>query len=179
MLEKDFVRRRISLITSFVYRVHALKLFVTVVTLSLFGFSVQGVAAYEYVTQFGSTGTAYGRFDAPRGVTVSHQGKIIITESSNARVQLCDESGNCSGFGNFGELSGEFDKPRDVAVNSADRIFIADRGNDRIASCSSTGSCTDFGGSGTTIGKFESPRGISITLPPSANEYLALNEIPG
>ena len=131
-------------------------------TLSLFGMSTHSLAAYEYVTQFGSSGTSLGQFAAPRGVTVNHQGKIVITESTNNRVQLCDESGNCTGFGSFGDLSGEFDRPRGVAVNSVDRIFIADRGNDRIASCSSTGSCTDFGGSGTEVGKFESPRGIAI-----------------
>jgi len=126
------------------------------------GFSVAAFADYEFVTSFGDTGTALGEFASPRGVTVNHAGKIVITESGNNRVQLCDEIGNCTGFGSFGELSGEFDRPRDVAVNSVDRIFIADRGNDRIASCASTGSCTDFGGSGVVVGKFESPRGITI-----------------
>ncbi len=130
--------------------------------LSLVGISTQSLAAYEFVTQFGSTGTSLGQFDAPRGVTVNHEGRIVITESINNRVQLCNEQGSCTGFGSFGDLSGELDRPRGVVVNSVDRIFIADRGNDRIASCASTGSCTDFGGSGTEVGKFESPRGIAI-----------------
>ena len=131
-----------------------------VLVLSFVSADVQ--ADYEFVTSFGDTGTALGEFASPRGLTVNHAGRIVITESGNHRVQLCDETGNCTGFGSFGELSGEFDRPRGVAVNSLDRIFVADRGNDRIASCASTGSCTDFGGSGVVVGKFESPRGIAI-----------------
>ena len=160
--EADFMHRSFILINPSIFKVHSIAMLKTVMVLLLFGFSTQSQAEYEFITSFGSTGTAWGKFSDPRGVTVNHAGKIVITESGNSRVQLCDELGSCTGFGSFGELSGEFDKPRDVAVNSVDRIFIADRGNDRIASCASTGSCTDFGGSGVDVGKFESPRGISI-----------------
>ena len=146
----------------FISKAHSIAMLKAAMLFLLFGFSVQSQAEYEFVTSFGSTGTAWGKFSAPRGVTVNHGGKIVITESGNHRVQLCDELGSCTGFGSFGDLSGEFDRPRDVAVNNVDRIFVADRGNDRIASCASTGSCTDFGGSGVVVGKFESPRGISI-----------------
>jgi len=148
--------------TAIPFNMRNFRLLTAVMTLALAGYSADSLAAYEFVTEFGSSGTALGQFNAPRGVTVNHAGKIVITDAGNSRVELCDELGSCTGFGSFGELSGEFDKPRDVAVNSVDRIFIADRGNDRIASCASTGSCTDFGGSGTVVGKFESPRGISI-----------------
>ena len=144
------------------FKIQYFRLFVGALMVVLAGLSTQSLAAYEFVTQFGSTGTASGQFAAPRGVTVNHQGKIVISESGNNRMQLCDEQGSCSGFGSFGVLSGEFDRPRGVAVNSADRIFIADRGNSRIESCSSTGSCTDFGGSGTAVGKFASPRGVAL-----------------
>jgi len=132
------------------------------VTLFLLGLSTSSVASYELVTQFGSTGTANGQFDAPRGVTVNQEGRNVITDAGNSRIQLCTDAGVCSAFGSFGVLSGEFDKPRGVVVNSTDRVFIADRGNDRIASCAPTGSCTDFGGSGIGVGQFESPRGIAI-----------------
>ena len=148
--------------TPILLKTHALRFFAIAMTFFLFGTSTQSLAAYEFVTEFGSTGTSRGQFNAPRGVTVSHQGEIIITDSGNSRIQVCDELANCSQFGNFGDLSGEFDKPRSLAVNSVDRVFIADRGNDRIASCATTGSCTDFGGSGVTVGKFESPRGVAI-----------------
>ena len=123
---------------------------------------VSSVANYEFVSSFGSFGTSPGQFDDPRGVAVNQHGIIIITESGNDRVQLCDNLGGCTAFGSFGVESGEFDRPRGVAVNSADRIFVADRGNDRIQNCGNTGICTDYGGSGTEVGKFESPRGIAI-----------------
>jgi len=150
------------LITPILFKPHAFRLFAVALALLLTGFSGNGNAAYEFVSSFGSRGAAFGQFDGPRGVAVNSRGKIVITESINNRVQLCDDLGKCRGWGNFGVLSGEFDRPRGVAVNSVDRLFIADRGNDRIESCSSTGSCTDFGGSGTAVGKFESPRGVAI-----------------
>jgi DNA-binding beta-propeller fold protein YncE len=136
-------------------------IFVCVVLVAA-GFSSPGRADYAFVTQFGSTGTSRGQFFEPRGITVDNAGRIIVTDSGNDRIQVCNEAGTCNDFGAFGSLSGEFDKPRDVAANSVDRLFIADRGNDRIASCANTGSCTDFGGSGVVVGKFESPRGIDI-----------------
>jgi len=146
----------------FIFKLHNPRLVAAAVALLLLGFSTTSLAAYEFVTQFGSFGTSRGQFDAPRGVTLSQDGRIVITDAGNNRVQLCTVAGVCSAFGSFGVLSGEFDKPRGVAVNSLNRVFIADRGNDRIESCATTGSCTDFGGSGIAVGKFESPRGIAI-----------------
>ena len=158
----DFTHRRHLEITQFMFKLPNSRLMAVAATFFLLGAPSNSPAAYEFITQFGSTGTSRGQFDAPRGVTVNHEGRIVITDAGNSRVQLCTEAGVCSRFGSFGSLSGEFDKPRGVAVSSTDRVFIADRGNDRIASCAPTGSCTDFGGSGTAIGKFESPRGIAI-----------------
>ena len=158
----DFTHRRFSLVNSVVFKMQVFRFITALSMLLLLAWSNDSRAEYEFVTQFGSNGTALGQFASPRGVTVNHEGRIVISESSNNRIQLCSYLGVCTGFGEFGELSGQFDRPRGVAVNSTDRVFIADRGNDRIASCASTGSCTDFGGSGTTVGKLESPRGIAI-----------------
>ncbi len=162
MLKTDFAHRRVSLLSPKLFKSYSFRFFAVPVFLSLLGLSTAGHAAYEFVAEFGSTGTSNGQFFSPRGVTVSHQGKIIITDAGNSRISVCDESGSCNNFGAPGDFSGEFDKPRGLVVNSMDRLFIADRGNDRIASCAITGSCTDFGGSGVVVGKFESPRGIAI-----------------
>lgn len=126
------------------------------------GFTAPVIADYEFVTAFGSFGTANGQFDSPRGVAQLGDGRFVVTESGNHRVQTCTEQGTCSDFGEFGVETGFFDRPRGVAVNSIDRIIVADRGNDRIQVCLATGSCDDFGGSGTAVGKFESPRGVAI-----------------
>lgn len=120
-------------------------------------------AAFEFVGEFGQSGTAPGQFDAPRGVAIDNSDRIVLTESGNHRVQICSATGACTAWGSFGVESGEFDRPRGLGVNSTGRIFIADRGNDRVQNCGSTGICTDFGGSGTVVGKFESPRGIALT----------------
>ncbi len=130
--------------------------------LALASLAAPALAEYEFVTAFGSFGTANGQFDSPRGVAQLADGRIVVTESGNHRVQLCTEQGVCSDFGEFGVETGFFDRPRGVAVNSANRIVVADRGNDRIQVCLATGSCDDFGGSGTAVGKFNSPRGVAI-----------------
>ncbi len=124
---------------------------------------ITGVATadYQFESSFGSFGTAKGKFSDPRGVAIDKNGKIVISESGNTRIQVCTYTGSCSAFGSPGVLTGEFDKPRGVAVNSSNTIIVADRGNDRIQFCTNKGSCNKMGGSGTGLGQFESPRGVA------------------
>jgi DNA-binding beta-propeller fold protein YncE len=132
--------------------------------------SVPATAEYEFVTAFGSFGSARGQFNEPRGIAVESGGRIVVADAANSRIQLCNENGTCSDFGSFGALTGEFDKPREVDFDfTNNEIVIADRGNDRIQLCRTTGSCDSIGGSGTGLGQFESPRGVAVL---SSGQYV-------
>jgi DNA-binding beta-propeller fold protein YncE len=132
------------------------------IALAALGHAGPATAQYQFETAFGGFGSAVGQFDDPRGVAVENGGQIVIAESGNDRIQLCNDQGACTAFGIFGMEPGQFDRPRGVAVGNNNRLYIADRGNDRIQDCSPVGVCTAFGSSGPSVGEFDSPRGVAV-----------------
>ncbi len=108
--------------------------------------------AFELVAEFGSTGTAPGQFDSPGGVAIDSLGRIIVADSGNNRVQLCQRDGSCTTFGGPGSSAGQFSYPLDVALDDLDRIFVVDTDNDRMQVCSIMGACTVIGGLGSALG---------------------------
>lgn len=83
-------------------------------------------------TDFGSAGTAPGRFRAPTEVWVDAEDRIFITDRDNDRFQVCDLEGACIAFGQSGTGPGQFRSPTAVAVDSQNRIIIGDSDNNRI-----------------------------------------------
>ena len=45
-------------------------------------------AAGRFIRKWGSEGTGDGQFDSPAGIAVDGTGKVYVTESGNARVQV-------------------------------------------------------------------------------------------
>jgi DNA-binding beta-propeller fold protein YncE len=48
----------------------------------------------NYVTQFGSSGSANGQFDAPFGIAIDASDNIWVADNNNNRVQKFDKNGN-------------------------------------------------------------------------------------
>jgi DNA-binding beta-propeller fold protein YncE len=119
--------------------------------------------AFELVAEFGSTGTAPGQFDSPGGVAIDSLGRIIVADSGNNRVQLCQRDGSCTTFGGPGSSAGQFSYPLDVALDDLDRIFVVDTDNDRMQVCSTMGACTVIGGLGSALGRFDAPLSVAVT----------------
>lgn len=113
------------------------------------------------IAEFGGPGTAPGQFDSPYAVAVDSQGKIIIADTFNNRIQICDVQGSCTAFGSAGSQPGQFLTPMGVAVDSQDRILVSDTDNDRVQVCDHQGNCTAFGGLGNTPGRFDAPTAIA------------------
>jgi len=101
-------------------------------------------------------------FNAPEGVAVDSQGRIIVADTGNHRIAVCNPNGACTTFGIMGKSMGQFYGPKDVAVDSQDRIIVADTNNHRIQVCNSVGNCIGFGGNGDTVGHFISPGGVGV-----------------
>lgn len=99
-------------------------------------------------------------FLGPEDVAVDSQGRIIVADTGNHRIQICS-AGVCTPFGGFGIEAGQFDSPRGVAVDDLDRIWVADSGNDRLQRCHDTGDCVVVGNAGTMLGQFLAPVGIA------------------
>ena len=119
-------------------------------------------AMFELVGYFGSKGVEVGQFAAPRGLVTDDQGNIIISDTQNHRIQICDYNGSCTAFGSEGTAPGQFSWPWGIAVDSQGRIIVADRLNHRIQVCSYTGDCTAFGSRGSGPGQFWEPLGLDV-----------------
>ena len=86
------------------------------------------------VKSFGTQGTKEGQFHLPRGVAISHDGRILVTDDH--RLQKLTFEGHCVksvGSSKTGNGPLQFDIPRGITVHpTTGQIFIADTGNHRI-----------------------------------------------
>jgi hypothetical protein len=114
------------------------------------------------VAEFGVAGSAVGQFDTPGGVAIDNQGQIIVADTFNNRIQICNRSGSCTAFGTRGAEAGQFFSPTDVAVDNQDRIIVVDQGNQRMQVCDHQGNCTLFGGLGRQLGRFDAPSTVAV-----------------
>src|SRR5438876_780020 len=81
----------------------------------------------DFLFAFGSQGTGPGQFLGPSGVAVGPDGKIVVGDEYNNRVQVFDATGKLLfTFGSFGIGKGQFDTPHAVAVGPDGRIAVAD-----------------------------------------------------
>ncbi len=79
--------------------------------------------------QLGQLGVFWG----PRDITFDHQGRLLVADTGNKRIQIFDAEGNAiSQFGGAGLSDGLFDEPVGVAVDANDNIYVADTWNERI-----------------------------------------------
>jgi tripartite motif-containing protein 71 len=95
----------------------------------------------KFLHKFGGFGTAFGRFDSPKSLTLdSRTGNIIVCDSGNSRVQIFGPDGTfivafgskaVAEVGGGGAGNGQFWLPRCVCVDHQRRIWVGDH-NKRI-----------------------------------------------
>ncbi len=92
---------------------------------------------YDFVSSFGSKGTAQGRFYGPNSIFIDKNNYIYISDTGNNRVQIFKQ--NADGeydaivrFGTYGTEYGKFGDPVGIAVDNDGLIYVADFYNDRI-----------------------------------------------
>ena len=91
--------------------------------------------AGQYVTRFGSKGSAPSQLSCPSSLTINN-GLIYISEYGNSRVSIFDTNGifvHC--FGKKGSGEGELYRPRGITIDVLGNLFISDTGNNRIVVC--------------------------------------------
>ena len=88
----------------------------------------------KIVKSFGTEGTKEGQFTHPRGVAISHDGYILVTD--NHRLQKLTFEGDCVksvGSSETGNGPLQFNSPVGITVHpTTGQIFIADTHNHRI-----------------------------------------------
>lgn len=81
----------------------------------------------------GEKGNLPGMLNAPYGVAVTKDGKVIISEKGNSRISVFSIQGEflfC--FGNKGSSPGHFNQLRHVCINCNHQILVADEMNQRV-----------------------------------------------
>jgi predicted membrane-bound mannosyltransferase/sugar lactone lactonase YvrE len=85
----------------------------------------------------GNTGGAAtgdpGVFFGPRGVATDKDGRVLVSDTGNKRVQIFDGEGTfINQFGGSGLLPGQLDEPVGIATDAEGNIAVADTWNGRV-----------------------------------------------
>jgi tripartite motif-containing protein 71 len=148
--------------------------------------AASAAGAFSYKLQWGREGTANGQFgtgreaqlgdrqfNSPGGVVVNKKGQVLVTDTSNNRVQFFSKTGKfLKKFGRFGfdhgssrkvESPNGFILPQGIALDGAGNIYVADNRNDRVMKFSAKGRFLKrIGLRGAEPQQMISPWGIAI-----------------
>ena len=117
------------------------------------------------VKSFGTKGTKEGQFTYPRGVAISHDGHILVTD--NHRLQKLTFDGDCVksvGSSETGNGPLQFNDPRGITVHpTTGQIFIADTDNHHIQVLNKDLTYShSFGQYGSSPERFHSPYDVTF-----------------
>ena len=110
----------------------------------------------DYLTQWGSTGSANGQFNEPLGIAVDGSGNVYVADYQNRRVQKFNSVGGYLAQWNTGASH----KPSDVAVGPNGDFYTTDRDNNGVQHFTSTGS--PLAPLGTPGQDFYVPIGVTV-----------------
>ncbi len=120
---------------------------------------------------FGQGGTGSGQFDAPTGLVVMGDGRMLVADTGNDRVQVLKEDGSVEQqFGKSGTKTGQFGHPAGVAVNSRGVRYVSDVQNSRVQIFNGDGMfLSTFGSLSKSLpgntpehGKFQTPTALAV-----------------
>lgn len=109
---------------------------------------------------WGSEGTKTGEFIEPVGIAVDPEGRVIVADTGNRRLQVFDAEGT---FIEAHLVSGweEFYSEPYIAVASDGAIIVSDSYNHRVARYVGGTLTTSWGKSGSKGGEFNRPIGVA------------------
>ncbi len=127
----------------------------------VFRFDLQGLTPKG---SFGGNGGADGDFHYPTHVCIAPDGRLIVSDSLNFRVQVFSPEGRfLFKIGGPGNTPGSFSRPKGVAADSDGNIYVVDALFDNVQVFDESGRLLmDFGGHGTGPGAFALPAGMFI-----------------
>ena len=133
-------------------------------SLSLVGsFSNSYADVGDFITSFNGTVGGGELFDAPIGLAVDSEDRIIVSDVTLDLVQIFDSDGMfLSSFDGTGGAGARFDDPFGIAVDTNDRIIVTDSGLGTVQIYDSSGNfVTRFNGAFGGGTAFEDPFAIA------------------
>jgi len=89
--------------------------------------------APTFKAQWDGTGSPVGKVNHPEGLTVDKNGRLVVADTWNDRILLCDEEGKpVSSFGVSGQQKGQLLRPRSVTTDRHGNIYVVDCWNHRV-----------------------------------------------
>ena len=118
----------------------------------------------QFVSQFGSEGTADGNFKAPYGLVLSQSELLFVCDRNNNRIQVFKNDQYSYSFGQQDKKLGTID-PTDLTLNSnEDQLFITDASNHKVQVFTPSGEFLRiFGHFTDVLFKLQRPVGIYYT----------------
>jgi hypothetical protein len=137
-----------------------------------FGATAALAATNTYISQFGGSATAAGRF-SPEDLAVNSSGDVYVADAAHNVVDEFNSDGSTllAEFNGSNTKAGSFE-PGPLAANSSGDVYVGDVANGVVDEFSSDGSTllAEFNGSKTKAGSF-SPRSLAIN-PASGDVYV-------
>jgi DNA-binding beta-propeller fold protein YncE len=121
------------------------------------------------ITSWGRPGKGPGEFNLPHSIVVDRQGRILVGDRENNRIQLFDDTGKFldqwPGFAPFG-----------LALDKDGQLFVADGRAHKVLRLSDSGQVLEiWGQKGTAAGQFELPHMLAC----DASGNLLIAEVNG
>ena len=86
----------------------------------------------QFLTKWGTQGSAEGQFDSPGFVGVNSQGEVFVSELGNARVQKFDANGTFLTQLQDPKAEGEWAIPTGIAIDGRDNVYVIVQGPNYI-----------------------------------------------
>jgi DNA-binding beta-propeller fold protein YncE len=81
----------------------------------------------KYLMEWGSKGSGQGEFDTPHGLLIDAQGRLLVADRGNSRIQVFDQSGR------FIRQLTQFGRPSGIFLDKAGMLYVADSQSDTPA----------------------------------------------
>ncbi len=119
---------------------------------------------FKLIQTIGERGPNEGQFNLPAHIAVDKTGKLYVSDTMNARIQIFDKKGRfLLTFGEFGDGAGQFARPKGVAVDSEGHIYVVDAAFNNVQIFNQDGEVLmAFAGYGSGPGNIMLPAGIAI-----------------
>ena len=117
---------------------------------------------------WGKKGTAEGEFDNPHNVLIDPQGRVLVADRYNARIQIFDQDGN------FQEAWTHLGVPSGLSLYNDQYLYITDGTAEQVVKTDLSGKeLGRYGGPGRAPGQFYIVHGISV----DENENVMVTEV--
>lgn len=125
---------------------------------------VLDIATGTVLKSLGRQGESPGEFNYPSYLSMGRDGRLLVTDALNARVQIFDADGKFERtFGKKGNGHGDLSAPKGVAVDSEGHIYVVDAEFDNMQIFNENGQLLLIvGTTGEEAGKFWLPTGMYI-----------------